>query len=203
MSDKEDSIHQDMDKRGGHKGKPTSFWMHDPEVIFKELKLSEGDCFLDIGCGVGDYSIYAAKIIGDSGMVYALDRVEKLIDELKEKAESMKLNNIEAIAADITIPLPVKDNCVDVCLVATVLHAIGLANGKKLFEEIHRVLKPSGRMVTIDCSKKDDSFGPPIEMRLSPEDIEAMAAQCGFAKVGQVDLGFNYMIQFAVGKGIS
>ena len=155
MSEKKDSIRKNMDKRDGHKGRPTSFWMHDPEVIFKELKLSDGDCFLDIGCGVGDYSIYASKIIGDSGTVYALDRVEKLIEELKEKAVDQGLNNIKAIAADITSPLPVKDSCVDVCLVATVLHALDLAkNGKDLFREIHRVLKPSGRMVTIDCKKK-------------------------------------------------
>jgi ubiquinone/menaquinone biosynthesis C-methylase UbiE len=192
-----------MDKRNGHKGRPTSFWMHNPEVIFKELKLSDGGCFLDIGCGMGDYSIYAAKIIGDSGTVYALDRVEKLIEELREKTLALGLSNIKAIAADITSPLPVKDGCVDVCLVATVLHATGLAKGKELFREIHRVLKPSGRMVTIDCSKKDDSFGPPMEMRLSPEDIEAAATQCGFEKIGRLDLGFNYMIQFAVGKGIS
>ncbi len=65
-----------------HKGKSNSFWMHDPKVIFNELNLKEGNIFLDLGCGKGEYSIYAAKIGGDSGLVYALDRKTELITSL-------------------------------------------------------------------------------------------------------------------------
>jgi len=38
--------------------KPSSFFMHDPHLIFEELDLKEGDSFLDLGCGTGDYTLW-------------------------------------------------------------------------------------------------------------------------------------------------
>ncbi len=181
-----------------HSGKPSSFWMHYPEIIFNELNFNQGDTFLDLGCGVGDYSLYAAKIIGDSGIVYSLDRNETLIRGLEKKAEFQGLKNIKVKVADVTKPLPLDDNSIDVCLVATVLHALDSGAHKKVFYETSRVLKSSGRLFTIDCSKKDDSFGPPISMRLSPEEVEAFAVQFGFKITKKIDLGFNYMICFNI-----
>ena len=39
---------------------PSSFWIHGPEVVFDKIGLKSGDAFLYLGCGVGDYAIYAA-----------------------------------------------------------------------------------------------------------------------------------------------
>lgn len=69
-----------------HRRGPSSYWMHDPEVVFDSLTLKEGDCFLDLGCGPGDYSIKASKLAGDSGVVYALDKTPSMIEALKVEA---------------------------------------------------------------------------------------------------------------------
>jgi len=82
-------------------------------------------------------------------------------------------------------------------LVSTVLHAINFDKYKEtVFKEIYRVLKPFGRLITIDCSKKDLSFGPPESMRLDSEEIEKTAKQTGFKKINHIDLGFNYLNRF-------
>ena len=176
---------------------PTSYHMQNPDIVFKELNLKIGDIFLDIGCGAGDYSIHASKIVGISGKVYSLDKPEETIKLLEEKIAKLKLNNIQTKIADITKILPLEDNSIDVCLVSTVLHAINFNKYKEtVFKEIYRILKPSGRLVTIDCSKKDLSFGPPESMRLDSEEIEKSAKQVGFKKTNNIDLGFNYLIQF-------
>lgn len=187
---------KDLGQKGQRRGR-SSFWMHDPEVIFDALSLKEGDCFLDMGCGPGDYTIRASKIVGDSGAVYALDRWQDVIDDLSEKANSQGLRNIRAIASDITKQLPIKDECIDVCFMSTVLHSLDLADVEKnLFGEIRRVLKPGGRVAIIECKKEEQHFGPPIHMRLSPEQIEGSIMRYGFEKIGLVDLGYNYMIIF-------
>lgn len=183
--------------RRGHRGGSSSFWMHDPEVVFGELALKEGDCFLDMGCGPGDYALRASRIVGNSGAIYALDKQQYLLDVLTEKADCQGLWNIRAMVSDITGPLPIKDGCIDVCLLSTVLHIFNLAEVKKnLFNEIRRVLKPCGRVAIIDCKKEEQRFGPPIQMRLSPEEIEESIQKFGFKKWRFCDLGFNYMIQF-------
>ena len=181
-----------------HRRGPSSFWMHDPEFVFNELRLKNGDSFLDLGCGAGDYSIRGSKIVGDSGVVYALDRWVEMIDGLTKEAGSQGLKNIKAMAADIIGTLPIMDNCVDVCLIATVLHAIKSPKNWELFNEVRRVLKSDGRVAIIECKKDDLSFGPPLHMRLSSEELEDSITQYGFERINLSDLGFNYMIQFGV-----
>jgi ubiquinone/menaquinone biosynthesis C-methylase UbiE len=161
--------------------------------------LVKGDRFLDLGCGPGDYSLQASSAVGETGVVYALDREGEMVDVLKKKTASWGIENIEAMVADVLQPLPLDDGSIDVCLVSTVLHALSPGEDSlDLFEEIHRVLKPSGRLAVVECKKEDASFGPPIHMRLSPEQVERCAARSGFKKTGLIDLGYNYMIQFVV-----
>jgi len=44
-----------------------------PERILHEMGLREGQTVLDYGCGIGSFSILAAKMVGDDSVVYALD----------------------------------------------------------------------------------------------------------------------------------
>ncbi len=169
--------------------------MQDPGMVFSELGLKAGDVFLDIGCGVGDYAIHAARLVGNVGHVYALDKVPFLIRELQARAVAEDVTNLTAGVADAAHSLPIHDDSVDVCLVSTVLHIPDVtANSDRLFSEIRRVLKTDGHVAIIECSKKDLSFGPPEKMRLTPDEVETMATRCGFHKLREVDLGFNYMI---------
>lgn len=175
----------------------SSFWMHDPDLIFSELKLKAGDYFLDMGCGPGDYSIWASKIVGNSGMVYALEKWQDLIDDLTEKVDLKEFTNIVGIVSDITKPLSIEESCIDVYFISTVLHSLDLAkDSNMIFNEVHRVLKPDGCLAIIECKKEEMSFGPPLHMRLSPEELENIITKYGFEKIDLTDLGYNYMIQF-------
>jgi ubiquinone/menaquinone biosynthesis C-methylase UbiE len=175
----------------------SSFMLHDPILIFNELTLQKGNHFLDIGCGAGDYSIQAAKEVGLEGIIYALDRWDEVIENLRIKASSQGLTNIKAMVSDITQSLPIEDNIIDVCLLATVLHIPDVVKSEKtLFTEIQRVLKPDGHMALVEIKKEDMPFGPPLHMRLSSEDVEALVMKYGFLKISYVDLGYSYMTQF-------
>jgi ubiquinone/menaquinone biosynthesis C-methylase UbiE len=173
--------------------------MHAPDLVFNEISLKEGNNILDLGCGPGDYSIEASRTVGSSGAVYALDKWQYLLDDLIKEADAQGLKNIRAMVSDITGTLPVEAGCIDICLLFTVLHIFDLSKVEKtIFNEIRRVLKPCGRLAIIECKKEEQPFGPPKHMRLSPEDIEDSIQQYGFRRLGLTDLGYNYMIQFAV-----
>lgn len=190
-------FHNQRGHKQGRKG-PSSYFMHDSEQVFNELKVKSGNVFLDLGCGAGDYSIQASKIVGDSGLVYAVDIWEEVLDRLKEEAVSKGLRNIQTKISDMKDKISIEDNCIDICFIATVLHSLDLEkDGEKLFREIHRVLKSDGRMAIIECKKEDAPFGPPKNRRLSSEELEQLIKPYGFKKISYVDLGYNYMIQFS------
>ncbi|QUI23909.1 class I SAM-dependent methyltransferase [Vallitalea pronyensis] len=173
--------------------------MHDPEVVFRELKIREGYTFLDLGCGAGDYSIQASKMVGDSGIVYALDKWKETTESLEKEVHHQGIKNIQTKASSIEDPLPIDDHCVDVCLISTVLHTLDLHQCKDvLFNEIHRILKKDGRVAIIECKKIDTPFGPPKSNRWSPNELEEIMAPYGFKKIKDVELGYNYMILLSI-----
>ena len=187
--------HESQANNEYHSRGPSSFAMHDPEIIFNSLNLQKGDTFLDLGCGSGDYSLQAARIVGESGKVFALDIWKSVISGLADRAKSQGLANVQAMVADITDALPVDDNSCEVCLIATVLHTMDIRKDSRLFSEVSRVLKPGGLLTIIEC-KKEGSFGPPQHLRLSPQDLENIISKFGFQRQAVLDLGHNYLIQF-------
>lgn len=199
MSFKNISHHQPYKQRHG----PSSYWMHKPETVFAALQLKTGDYFLDLGCGPGDYVFQASRIVGDSGLVYALDICQQMIADCIDRIASERMTNIKTVVCDITGPIPVEDRCIDVCLIATVLHMPGVARGEQaLFTEIGRVLKAGGRLAIIECKREDVPFGPPGSMRLTPEGLETSMAKYGFEKMSYTDLGSNYMLVFVVSPNL-
>ena len=176
---------------------PSSAWMHDPKMVLGSLPLKNGDVFVDLGCGAGDYSMEASRIVGHGGKVLALDKWKNVIDSLSEKARSHNLGNISALTTDIADPLPINDNSIDLVFIATVLHILELERvGPFLFTEIFRILKPSGCLAIVECKKEEQDFGPAKHLRHAPEEIEAVVLPRGFKRTGYMDLGYNYLIQF-------
>ncbi|MBL4561917.1 MAG: methyltransferase domain-containing protein [Labilibaculum sp.] len=180
----------------GSKG-PSSFGMHDSVFAFEKLDLKPGNTFLDLGCGAGDYSLYAAKLVGELGNVYALDMWNDIVEGVARQAEEAGLLNVHAKVSDIYEPLEMEDQSIDVCMLATVLHSKNvIEKSTGLFQEIKRVLKSEGRLVIIECKKEESSFGPLLEFRLAPEELEEALGKLGFEKISYTDLGYNYMLVF-------
>lgn len=196
----QDTIKERTTHLDHHKGRgPSSFWMHDPEKIFKTLALEKGETVADLGCGPGDYSLAIVRLIGPTGSVVAMDRWQGLLDKLAEKASNQGVKNIEVITTNITEILPLKERSIDCCLLSTVLHSLSLAvASSSLFPEILRVLKVPGRLVIIECKKEEQNFGPPKHLRISPQELEAALYPFGFSRTNYQDLGYTYLIQFEV-----
>ena len=183
---------------GFHRG-PSSFYKHDSNLVFEKLALHRGDTLLDLGCGAGDYSIHAAKTVGESGSVYALDLHQEILDNVCEKARAQGISNIHPVVSDIRRRIDIPDGGIDTCLIATVLHTIDFSTEKAdLFSEVRRVLKPEGKLAVIECKKENSFHGPPLLIRISPEELEKGLGEYGFSKTDYVDLGLNYMVMFVL-----
>jgi ubiquinone/menaquinone biosynthesis C-methylase UbiE len=176
----------------------SSFDLIRPDSLFEELNLKKGCTFLDMACGPGEYSIAASKHVGDAGLVYAVDLWEEAIDALSKKVSALGLKNIRMMVGNVSQPLPIAAGAVDVCLIATVLHDFvqeGVA--EKALEEAARVLKPKGLLAIVEFKKIEGPLGPPVRIRLSPEEVERWVLPHGFISLRSRDIGpYNYLVIF-------
>ena len=59
------------------------------EATLRFAGLKPGDRVLDVGCGVGDVSLIAARIVGPTGVVLGIDRAEGALDYARRRAEAI------------------------------------------------------------------------------------------------------------------
>ncbi len=175
----------------------SSFGLIDPQKVFDELNLSKDSVFLDLACGKGDYTIYAARFVDSKGIVYGVDLWKDGIEILKGEAKDKNLSQIEAVIADVSKRMPIENENVDICLMATVLHDLIEDNTEKnTLREVKRLVKPGGKLAVIEFKKKEGP-GPPVHIRITPEEVESIITPYGFSFQKTVDLGdHNYMCLF-------
>ncbi|MFW9884795.1 MAG: class I SAM-dependent methyltransferase [Candidatus Thorarchaeota archaeon] len=114
-----------------------------PAEFVSTLGISEGHKVLDYGCGVGSYTIPAARLVGESGKVYALDIHPIAIERVEKRARKEGLSNIVTIQSDLATGLP--EGHLDFALLIDVFTWID--DKIALLKEIHRILKPLGKLV--------------------------------------------------------
>lgn len=168
-----------------------------PEVFFAALSLKGTETLVDLGCGRGNYVLPLAQRLG-KGTLWAVDLWEEGLADLKKRAREEGLSQIRVLRADVSQALPLPQESADVALMATVLHdlaEVGQAAGA--LAEVARVLKPRGRLAVVEFKKIPGPPGPPVEIRLSPEETAALAAPYGLAQETCLDLGpYLYLLIF-------
>ncbi len=122
--------------------------------VLKEAGIKPGFQVLDFGCGPGGYILPLAKLVGESGKIYALDINPAAILAVKSLALKHKLANIVTMLSDGDTGLP--DSSVDIALLYDVLHH--LKKPDEILKELHRTLKPEGALSVSDHHMKEEDI---------------------------------------------
>ncbi len=162
-----------------------------PDNILDKVGLSREMIFADLGCGTGYFTIPASKRVKK---VYALDVQQGMLDILRSKIEKQKISNIESILSEKShIPLP--DNLVNVLLMGNVFHELEARDS--IINEVKRILSGGGKMVIVDWLKIEMDFGPPVDERLTAEEVSSICENNGFKVLEKSDAGpYNYLLIF-------
>jgi ubiquinone/menaquinone biosynthesis C-methylase UbiE len=125
---------------------PLRSWLHNPEKILAGL-VDQGQTVLDIGCGMGHFSIGMAKMVGQHGCVIAADLQEAMLTRVQRRAERdglqdrLRLHRCQPDRIGLTEP-------VDFALAFWMVHEV--PNRPAFLAQVRRLLKPEARFLVVE-----------------------------------------------------
>ena len=120
--------------------------LHNPEKIIGPYVRPDMTA-MDVGCGMGMFSIAMAKIVGDQGQVIAIDLQPQMLDVLQQRADRAGLANRIRLHRCEPDRLGV-DERVDFVLAFMMVHEV--PDQRRLLGEIHGCLKPGGKLLVAE-----------------------------------------------------
>ena len=128
----------------------TGWEREDGIKLLMEVGIRAGHTVLDFGCGSGTYTIFAVKIVGDEGKIYALDKNSEKLDKLAGRLKKEGMDNVTIVKKSEDVTIGLKENSIDTVLLYDVIHLVGKNDSsnkedrKKLYKEVYRITKRYG-----------------------------------------------------------
>lgn len=175
------------------------------ERIFRQAALDLVDIkpgmnMLDVGCGTGSLTIAARQKQGKDGVVIGIDPSSNMVNLAREKAEKAGVPIEFQVGVIEKLDFP--DDQFDLVFSSLMMHH--LPDELKLagLEEVHRVLKPGGKLLIIELDPGAFSLatlvhGHTSQLSKALENVLPYLEDSGYASIeyGRLNFrGFSYLI---------
>ncbi len=143
-----------------------------PFLILEHAGLREGMSVADLGCGaIGHFVFPAARLVGRSGTVYAVDILKSALSGVESRAKIEGANNVRTVWSDIEVvgATKIPSGSLDVVMLVNNLPK------REMVTEAVRLTKPGGLLLVVDWKLTAAPFGPPSKDRVDKEAVKIMA----------------------------
>ncbi len=125
---------------------PMRRWVQDPHRILGPL-VRQGMTVMDVGPGMGFFSIPMARLVGETGRVVCVDIQERMLTRLLKRAAKMGLaGRIDTrLCSSNYLGADDLENKIDFVLAFAVVHEV--PDRMNFISQISRVLKPGGKLL--------------------------------------------------------
>src|SRR5213078_3935464 len=144
-------------------------------------RIQPGDAVLDVGCGTGTLAMEVARRVGRAGRVAGVDPGTEQIARARRSAARRHVPIEFQIGVIEQLAFP--DRTFDVVLSTLMMHHLPASLKRQGLAEIARVLKPGGRLVIADFTRKQERQGWASRFHAggsSMQDLAAMIVDAGF-----------------------
>jgi ubiquinone/menaquinone biosynthesis C-methylase UbiE len=153
------------------------------------LGISSGKNVADIGAGSGWFTVRAARRVGDSGRVYAVEINPEAIHYIDNRAQKEGLHNITTILGHEDNSL-LPANQVDAVLLLKTYHEV--AKPIALLRNLRASLRPGAKVGVIDRNGNGENHGVQRDV------VIREAAEAGYELAGKYDFVKDDMDYFLV-----
>ncbi len=165
-----------------------------PSQVLQALSLKPGQVACEIGAGPGYFALRLARAVGDSGFVYAVDVVPRIMQVLLDRIEKSGMRNLVPVLALSGDPLLPREAC-DLILIVDTFHHF--PEPVSYLRRLARSLRVGGRIVNIDFHKREMPVGPGLDHKVSREDFLAKATAAGLMLTAEhTFLPYQYFLIF-------
>jgi precorrin-6B methylase 2 len=155
-----------------------------PTTMVAALGLHSGEVVADLGAGSGRISFMMAPRVAPGGKVYAVDIQEEMLRTIRERAQTQKITNVEAVKSSETDPhLPA--NSLDLVLMVDVYHE--LSYPYETMVSVRNALKRGGRVVFVEYRKEDPSVPIKEVHKMSVDQLEKEMRAIGLVRVQTIE----------------
>lgn len=156
-----------------------------PQTVVAQMGLKTGQTAADFGSGAGFFTVAAAKMVGNTGTVYAVDVQQSKLTATFSAAAQQGFNNVQIVQADLDQPIKgIADTSCDAVILASILHEV--KNRDMLLKNAYRVLKSGGLLLAVEWKPEHTLFGPSLDKRISEQQLEQELAAIGLHKVKSI-----------------
>jgi arsenite methyltransferase len=121
------------------------------DEILKTLNIQLGQTIADIGSGGGFFTFLFSHIVGDKGIVYAIDTNVEFLNYINSQAAENGLTNIKTVLVNEE-HIPIPHHSVNLVFVRNVYHHLG--NRVQYFTQVKHLLAPFARVSIIEYSRQ-------------------------------------------------
>lgn len=140
-------------------------------------ELRPGETVLDLGSGGGIDVLLSARRVAPDGFAYGLDMTDEMLELARSNQRAAGVSNA-AFLKGIIEDIPLPDASIDVIISNCV---INLSDDKpKVFAEMHRVLRPGGRIGITDVVAEDSLM--PAERARRGSHVGCIAGALSFSE---------------------
>lgn len=153
----------------------------DPQVLFQKAQLQAGMRVADFGTDRSGHIVFpAALLIGNKGIVYAVDILKTVLENIRKRADLEALINIHSIWSDLEKgKTAIPEKSLDVVFIVNTLSFCKDPN--LILKEAKRLLREKSRLVIVDWKEKMNSaLGPKDDKFVDFQKIKEWAKQEGF-----------------------
>jgi 2-polyprenyl-3-methyl-5-hydroxy-6-metoxy-1,4-benzoquinol methylase len=162
-----------------------------PDKVIAGLGPLAGKTVADIGAGTGYFSF---PIAARGAKVIAIDIDQRFLDYIEARKQREKHGEIESRRTTPDSP-GLKPNEADMVLIVDTWHHI--EDHVSYLKKLRQGLRPGGRLVIVDFKKEETPIGPPMEMRLTPTQIESELRSAAYIvqSTDETTLPYQYVIK--------